>query len=91
METSHLFLENTLLIFKLSNTFILYYTSIKKTKVLAQATTSPKITINNYELEVVEQFIYLGSIVSNKVSLDRELDRRIGMAASTLARLGTRG
>ena len=44
METSHLFLENTLLIFKLSNTFILYYTSIKKTKVLAQATTSPKIT-----------------------------------------------
>ena len=26
--------------------------SLKKTKILAQATTSPKITINNYELQV---------------------------------------
>ena len=64
--------------------------SLKKTKVLAQAITSLKITINNYELEVVEQFKYLGSTITSKLSLDRELDRRIGMAASTLARLGTR-
>ena len=41
----------------------------KKTKVLAQAITSPKITINNYELEVVEQFIYLGSTITSKLSL----------------------
>ena len=59
--------------------------SKKKTKVLAQTTTSLKITINNYELEFVEQFIYLGSTITSKLSLDRELDRRIGMAASTLA------
>ena len=62
----------------------------KKTKVLAQATTSPKITVNNYELEVVEQFIYLGSTITSKLSLERELDWRIVMAASTFARLGTR-
>ena len=49
-----------------------------------------KITINNYELEVVEQFIYLGSILTSKFSLEIELDRRIGMAASAFTRLGTR-
>ena len=46
--------------------------------------------MNNYELGVVEQFIYLGSTITNKLSLDRELDKRIGMAASTLAFLLTR-
>ena len=64
--------------------------SLKKTKVLAQAATSPKITINNYQLEVVEQFIYLGSTITTNLSLKRELDRRIGMAASTFSRLSTR-
>ena len=64
--------------------------SLKKTKFLAQATTSPKITINNYQLEVVEQFIYLGSTITSKLSLKKELDRRIGMAASTFSRLSTR-
>ena len=36
--------------------------SLKKTKVLAQATISPKITMNNYELEVVDKFIYIPRI-----------------------------
>ena len=62
--------------------------SLTKTKVLVQATTSSKITINNYELEVVEQFKY--STISSKLSLDRDLDSQIGMAASTLARLDAR-
>ena len=62
--------------------------SLKKTKVLAQATTSPKITINNYEL-VVQQCIYLGSTITSKLSLERELDRRIGMSASAFSRFGT--
>ena len=61
--------------------------SLKKFKVLAQATTSSKI-INNYELAVVDKFIYLRSTIM--LSLDRELDRRIGMTNFTLARLGTR-
>ena len=61
--------------------------SLKKFKVLAQATTSSKI-INNYELAVVDKFTYLRSTIM--LSLDRELDRRIGMTNFTLARLGTR-
>ena len=63
--------------------------SLTRTKVLAQETTSPKITINNYELEVVEQFNYLGSTITSKLSLKRELDKRIGMAASEFSRLST--
>ena len=50
----------------------------------------PKITLNNYELEVVEQLKYLGSTISSNLSLDRDLDKLIGMAASTLASLSTR-
>ena len=62
----------------------------QKTKFLAQATTSPKITINNYELEVVDKFIYLGPTISRKFSLNRELDRLIGMTASILTRFKRR-
>ena len=61
----------------------------KKTKVLAQATISPKITINNCHLKVLEQFIYLWSTTSSKLSLDRKLVRRIVMSVSTLDHLGT--
>ena len=64
--------------------------SLKQIKVLAQAITSRKITINNYELEAVQQFLYIDFTVGNKLSLDSELDRRVGMAASTIACLGTR-
>ena len=64
--------------------------SLKKIKVLAQATTSANIIINNYELEVVEQLNYLGSTITNKLSLERELDIRTGMVASAFYRLGTR-
>ena len=46
--------------------------SLKKTKALAQATSSPKITISNYELEVVDKFSYLGFTISSKLSLDRD-------------------
>ena len=53
----------------------------KNTKVLAQTTISPNITVNNYELEMVDKFTYLGSTINSKLSLDRELDGRIGMAA----------
>ena len=63
------------------HSFRIHYIPQKK-KFLVQATTSPKITIDNYELEVVDTFTYLGSKIRNKLSLDRELDRRISMAAS---------
>ena len=59
--------------------------SLKKTNVLGQDTEAlPVITIDNYELC---QFTYLGSTITDKLSLDAEIDKRIGKAASTLARL----
>lgn len=65
--------------------------SLKKTKVLEQGTeTPPSVTIDDYELEVVHHFTYLGSTVTDNLSLDFELDQRIGKAAATLARLTTR-
>ena len=59
-----------------------------KTSVRAQATTSPLISINDYQLEVLNT--YLGSTASNKLPLEKQMDRRTGTTASTLALLGTR-
>ena len=65
--------------------------SLKKTNVLGQDVEAPpSITIDDYELEVVNQFTYLGSTVCSNLSLDAELNKRIGNAATTLARLTTR-
>ncbi len=47
----------------------------------------PLITVNGKELEVVHQFQYLGSTASATLSLDVELNKRIGKASTTLARL----
>ena len=65
--------------------------SLKKTNVLRQDTMElPAITIDDYELDVVEQFTYLGSTITDNLSLDTEIDKRIGKAATTLARLTSR-
>ena len=65
--------------------------SLKKTNVLGQDTeTPPLITIDEYELDAVQQFTYLGSTVTDNLSLDTEINQRIGKAATTLARLTTR-
>ena len=65
--------------------------SLKKTNVLGQdVDTSPVITIDNYELDVVHQFTYLGSTISDNLSLDTEINQRIGKAATMLGRLTTR-
>ena len=40
-------------------------------ELLAQATTSPKITFDNYELELIDKFTYLGSKIGSKLSTDR--------------------
>ena len=50
----------------------------------------PTITIDDQELEVVNQFTYQGSTITSNLSLDTELDKRIGKSATTLARLTTR-
>ena len=65
--------------------------SLKKTNVLAQgAESQPKISVDNYELEAVNQFTYLGSTISSNISLDAEIDKRVGKAATTLARFSSR-
>ena len=50
----------------------------------------PVITIDDYELDAVCQFTYLGSTITDNLSLDAEIHKRIGKAASTLARLTAR-
>ena len=63
--------------------------SLKKINVLGQDTMElPAITSDDYELDVFEQLTYLGS--TDSLSLDTEIDKRIGRAVTTLARLTSR-
>ena len=65
--------------------------SLTKTNVLVQDIEAPPvITIDDYELDAVNQFTYLGSTITDNLSLDAEIDKRIGKAASTLARVTAR-
>ena len=65
--------------------------SLKKTNILGQDIPAPPvITIDDYELEVIHQFTYLGSTITNNLSLDPEIDKRIGKAATTLTCLTSR-
>ena len=65
--------------------------SLKKTNVLGQDIPAPPvITINDYELEVIHQFTYLGSTITNNLSFDPEIDKRIRKAATTLTCLTSR-
>ena len=52
--------------------------------------TAPKLTIHDFTLEVVSQFTYLGSTTSANGSLDAELRKRIGKAATTMTKLSSR-
>ena len=52
--------------------------------------TPPVTTIDNYQLEVVHEFTYLGSTITDNLSLDAELNKRIGKAETMLGRLATR-
>ena len=65
--------------------------SLKKTNVLGQDTEAPPvIIIDEYELGAVCQFTYIGSIITDNLSLDANIEKRILKAASTLARLTAR-
>ena len=46
--------------------------------------------MHNYKLEVVHEFVHLGSTITDNLSIDSELDKRIGKAAMTLSRLTKR-
>ena len=65
--------------------------SLKKTNVMAQdAGHPPTIAIDRYNLEVVENFTYLGSTISNSLSIDIEVNSRIGKATAVMAKLSQR-
>ena len=64
---------------------------LKKTNILGQEVSSnPSISIGDYTLKAVEDFSYLGSINSSNLSLDTELNKRIGQAAAVLVLLRQR-
>jgi hypothetical protein len=66
--------------------------SLNQTKVLAQDVDDrPKIKISNFELDVVTEFTYLSSNISDKLAAETEVKRRIGQAATTYSRLTKRG
>ena len=65
--------------------------SVKKTNVMGQDVEGPPhIKIESYELAAVHEFTYLGSVISDTLSLETELNSRIGKASTTLARLTKR-
>ena len=66
--------------------------STKKTEVMFQPAPGkpyykPHISVNNHELQVVENFTYLGSTLSQDVSLDAEINNRIAKASAAFGRL----
>ena len=62
--------------------------SLMKTQVMGQGVDSPpSIIISTQELEVVHDFMYLGSTISDTLSLDVELDKHIGKATTMFSRL----
>jgi hypothetical protein len=65
--------------------------SLNKTNVMATgAEITPTIMVSNHQLNVVNNFNYLGSTIIDDLSLDAEIQKRIGMASSALARLSRR-
>lgn len=66
--------------------------SIKKTKVMFQPAPGntyypPRIYVDGVKLEVVTDFVYLGSILSENGSLDNEISSRIQKAAVSFGKL----
>ena len=62
--------------------------SLKKTQVTGQNVDSPlNIKICNQQIDVVNEFTFLGSAITDTLSLVQELNKRIGKATTTLSRL----
>lgn len=65
--------------------------SIKKTKIMGQDVSNiPSISIDEHTLEVIEEFTYLGSTIPSNLSLDAEINKRIGKASTAMSRLAKR-
>ena len=78
---------------KFSDAFDLFGLTIsqKKVQVMGQATPAPPcIRVSGKQLEVAQQFQYLGSTTTDTLSLDVELSKCIGKALTTLYKLTKR-
>ena len=65
--------------------------SLKKTNILRHdVCRAPSVQIDDYTLEEEEEFVYLVSIISSNLSLDTELDERIGKAATAMTCMSKR-
>ena len=65
--------------------------SLKKTNVMGQEVSeAPAISIDDYTLEVVQEFTYLGSTITSNLSLNVDINKRIGKAAFVMSRLSKR-
>ena len=69
--------------------------SLKKTESLYQpplrvAYSPPHISINGTNLNAVEHFTYLGSVISIDATVSKDLDNRLSKASSSLRRLSKR-
>ena len=65
--------------------------SLAKTQVIGQGIKEiSSFFIHNYKLELVHEFVYLGSIITDNMSIDSEPNKRIWKAAMTLSRLTKR-
>ena len=65
--------------------------SIKKTEIMAQdPPIPPSVSIGDSQLAVVENFKYLGSVISHNLSLDAEINARIGKATGVMSKLKKR-
>jgi hypothetical protein len=50
----------------------------------------PSISIDGHILDVVDDYVYLGSNISSTLSLDREVSTRMGKAVAVMASLNER-
>lgn len=56
--------------------------TLKKTNAMVQEVNeAPSISIGDYTLELVEDLTFLGSNISSNLSLEAEINKRIGKAA----------
>ncbi|WP_419602576.1 hypothetical protein, partial [Thiolapillus sp.] len=69
--------------------------SLKKTEVSYQppprvAYSPPHVSIDRTNLNAVEHFAYLGSVISNDATVSKDLDNRLSKASSSFGRLSKR-
>jgi len=65
--------------------------NLKKTKVMMFTKGQPRkvsIWLRNTELEQVQEFCYLGSLLTEDVRCDKEIKKRIAMAKAAFMRRG---